>query len=237
MCSSSSAPLAFECADEDVINRRGARARGGLARRARATHENTSRARVCAAFARIDRDLDAARSVDVVRILSRCRDTSRRRPSTAVAAAVAVAVARMDECRVRAVVERCQSALGDARAALLASERENQELKLELAATRAALEERRLASSRESGASSSGLGLFADASVREAVVRALARAGMGDDGDEDEDGGRLGRRRRDVRRASSTMTTSHATRTTRPSIASVIDDIGPVPLSPSPLKK
>ena len=158
-----------------------------------------------------------------------------RRPSTAVAAAVAVA--RMDECRVRAVVERCQSALGDARAALLASERENQDLKLELAATRAALEERRLASSRESGASSNGLGLFADASVREAVVRALARAGMGDDGDEDEDGGRLGRRRRDVHRAPSTMTTSHATRTTRPSIASVIDDIGPVPLSPSPLKK
>lgn len=142
----------------------------------------------------------------------------------------------MDAHKVQLVVERCRAALDDARAALVASERENHHLKLELAATRAALDERRLvASSGEGG----GAGVFADAGVREAIVRALARAGGGTDAltneeEEDDGGGRSGRRADAVRARDRAAI---ASATARPSIASVIDDIGPVPLSPSPLKK
>jgi len=151
----------------------------------------------------------------------------------------------MDAEKIAATLRRCDEALVTARRALERKERECEDLRLELASVRAALEESRVNAARANEASQEALvrALMVTSESLRDVGRGGGGGGGGGDGrgkivyaprqlrregayEDDDDVGGGGREYRSGDRI-----------TRLGSIAAVVEGIGPVPVTPSPGKR
>jgi len=145
----------------------------------------------------------------------------------------------MDAEKIAATLRRCDEALVTARRALERKERECEDLRLELASVRAALEESRVNAARANEASQEAL--VRALMVTSESLRDVGRGGGGGRGkivyaprqlrregayEDDDDVGGGGREYRSGDRI-----------TRLGSIAAVVEGIGPVPVTPSPGKR
>jgi hypothetical protein len=145
----------------------------------------------------------------------------------------------MDAEKIAATLRRCDEALVTARRALERKERECEDLRLELASVRAALEESRVNAARANEASQEALVralMVTSESLRDVgrgggdgrgkivyAPRQLRREGAYEDDDDVGGGGREYRSGDRITRLGS--------------IAAVVEGIGPVPVTPSPGKR